>query len=116
MRGEPPPQPIPVAPAQARLQFAEARRQATLSGLSASLTHLREGAATAQEAARRAPALVDSVLASFDAGEASVTDVLDTVRAAHEARRREIDARAAAAAAARELEAVQAGLDMGEAR
>jgi len=102
--------------AQARLLIAEARRNAAVAGVSAALDRLTTAAMEAHAAAQRAPALALSALASFGAGEATVTDVLDILRSAHEARRREIDARAAAAAAARELEAAQAGLDMGEVR
>jgi outer membrane protein TolC len=102
--------------AEARLQVAEARRNAAVAGSMAALDRLTAAAAEAHTAADRAPALALSALASFGAAEATVTDVLDTLRSAHEARRREIDARAAAAAAARELEAAQAGLGMGEVR
>lgn len=102
--------------AEARLSLAEARRGAGVEGARDALERLTAAAAEARSAAGRAPALVDGALASFGAGEATVTDVLDTLRAAHEARRREIEARSAAAAAARALEAAYAGLDMGEVR
>ncbi len=102
--------------AEARLRLAEARRKAAVAGVSAALGRLTTAATEAHAAAQKAPALARSALASFGAGEATVTDVLDTLRSVHEARRREIDARAAAAAAARELEAAQAGLGMGEVR
>lgn len=102
--------------AEARLRLAEARRDAAVAGAVAALERLSASAGDARMAAQRAPGLVQGALASFAAGEATVTDVLDTLRAANEAQQREIDARGAAAAAARELEAAQAGLDMGEVR
>jgi len=102
--------------AVARLTLAESRRTAAVAGAGEAFHRLSAGAEEAQHAARRAPAVVDSALAAFHAGEATVTDVLDALRSAHDARRREIDARVAAAAAARELEAAYAGLGMGETR
>lgn len=56
-----------------------------------------------------AASVVDSVLAAFEAGEASLTDVLDTVRATVDARLARIETLAATLAAGRQLEAVLGG-------
>ena len=48
--------------------------------------------------------MIAAATAAFRAGEASLTDLLDSLRAAMEARLREIDLRGQALAAHRELE------------
>jgi outer membrane protein, heavy metal efflux system len=100
--------------AEARLALATTRSAALLAGAEAARRRLAEAAAAAHAAAAAVPLVVEGALASFDAGEATVTDLLDALRSAVEARTREVEMHAAALAAVRALEAAQAGLAVGE--
>ena len=57
--------------------------------------------------------MVEAATAAFRAGETSMTDLLDTLRAAREAQTRALDLQAAALAAQRQLEAVSVGVPEG---
>lgn len=88
----------------ARLGLAEQRAAATLAGARAAYATLRGATEEAGRAAEATGRVVESVLAAYRAGEASLTDLLETTRAALGARVQETDVRAAALAAHRELE------------
>jgi outer membrane protein TolC len=102
--------------AEARLALAEQRRAALSVGASAAFERLSASASATRSAADTAPRLVEAALASFNAGEATVTDVLDTLRAALDARLRATETQAAAMEAAREMEAAAGALDTLEER
>lgn len=91
--------------AEARLALATAR---TAYEAPALLEAYRTAAAAAEASARQtgdADRLVEAATASFRAGEATLTDLLETLRAVREVRLRAIDLRAAALELHRELEA-----------
>jgi cobalt-zinc-cadmium efflux system outer membrane protein len=97
--------------AQRRREIAEARlslaTQRAARESTALLEAYRLAAAAAEESARQtndADRLVEAARASFRAGEATLTDLLETLRAVREARLRAIDLRAAALELHRELE------------
>ena len=90
--------------AEARLSLATQRAEHESTAL---LEAYRTAAAAARESARQtsdADRLVEAARASFRAGEATLTDLLETLRAVREARLRAIDLRAAALELHRELE------------
>lgn len=90
--------------AQARLALASARAEHEARAL---LEAYRLSAAAAEDSARQthdADRLVEAATASFRAGEATLTDLLETLRAVREARLRALDLRAAALELDRELE------------
>jgi outer membrane protein TolC len=90
---------------RARAELAQARLSASILG---GLSAYRALAAAAREAAPTAAdvdRVVTAATAAFRAGEASVTDLLDSLRAASSARIGEIELRGQALEAHRELEA-----------
>lgn len=90
--------------ARARLELARARVAAELQGGRAAYVALLASARESREAARQSERVVESATASYRAGEASLTDLLDALRAAFATRLRELDVRGAALAAHRTLE------------
>lgn len=91
--------------AEARLALREAQARAELAAARASYDALRQAAARAAEGTRGTARLVEGATAAFRAGETTVTELVDTLRAARDARLNEIDLYAAAWEAHRELEA-----------
>ena len=90
--------------AQARLALASTRAEYESRAL---LEAYRLSAAAAEDSARQtrdADRLVEAATASFRAGEATLTDLLDTLRAVREARLHALDLRAAALELHRDLE------------
>jgi outer membrane protein TolC len=90
--------------AEARVALASARAERELD---AALQAYALAAAAAEESANAATAaerLVDSATASYRAGEATLTDLLDTLRAVREARIGALELLGAALEAQRELE------------
>ena len=67
---------------------------------------LFRSAQEAREAARETDRIIEAATAALRAGEASLTDLFETLRAALAARLREIDARARALETHRALESV----------
>ena len=102
--------------AEARLNLATAARRSRLAGAEASFRTLADAARAADASTRGVASLVEAATASFAAGESTVTDLLDVLRSALEARTRAVDAYAAALAAERTLESARAGLDLGDVR
>jgi outer membrane protein TolC len=88
----------------ARLQATRERLAATRDGAVGAYLALRDGARDASTAAEIASPMVEAALASFGAGETTVTDLLDTVRQAAAARLQALELHAASLAAQRELE------------
>ena len=90
--------------AEARLALATARAERESVAL---LEAYRMAVAAAEDSARQASdadRLVEAASATFRAGEATLTDLLETLRAVREARLRAIDLRAAALQLHREME------------
>lgn len=91
--------------AAARVELAQARVAAEIEGGAAAyralFTASREAGRTSEDSER----VIAAATAAFRAGEASLTDLLDSVRAAIGARLTEIDLRGQALEAHRELEA-----------
>jgi outer membrane protein, heavy metal efflux system len=96
--------------AEARLSLQTARLEAQLAGAQEAHAGLAAAATEAQRLAADAGRVVDAAGAAFRAGEATVTDLLDTLRSAREAQSRAVDLYAAALAAQRQLEAARAGV------
>lgn len=90
--------------AQARLDLARARVGAEISGVAAAYRTLVAASRDAGRAAEDGDRVIVAATAAFRAGEASLTDLLDSLRAALGARLSEIDLRDQALAAHRELE------------
>lgn len=99
--------------AAARLALATARLAAELPGAREAYGRLADAARRAADVAAESDRIVEAATAAFRGGEASTTDLLDTLRAAREARTRALEVYAAALAAHRQLEAVAAGLPEG---
>ncbi len=98
--------------AELRRDSAEARLSLAVDASAAQLRGALAAYRTLSDAARRAGAaeaanerLLEAASAAFDAGEATVTDLLDTLRATLEARLREIELYGDALEAHRDLEA-----------
>jgi Outer membrane efflux protein len=89
----------------ARLQMARARVAAEISGGTAAYRTLAEASREAGRISEDADRVIGAATAAFRAGEASLTDLLDTLRAAMDARLSEIDLRGRALETHRELEA-----------
>ena len=102
--------------AEARLFLQTARLEAQLAGAQEAHAGLVAAAADGQRAAADAGRVVDAARAAFRAGEATVTDLLDSLRSARGAQTRAVDLYAAALAAQRQLEAARAGLPEGGVR
>lgn len=99
--------------AEARLALATAARAARLAGAETSFRTLADAARAAETSVEGMESLVEAATASFTAGESTVTDLLDVLRSALDARIRAVDAHAAALAAARTVESTRAGLELG---
>ena len=99
--------------AEARLTLQTARVEAQLAGAREAHAALVASAIAARSATADAGRVVEAAGAAFRAGEATVTDLLDTLRSAREAQTRAVDLYAAALAAQRQLEAVRAGAPEG---
>jgi outer membrane protein, heavy metal efflux system len=102
--------------AEARFALASAAQASRLAGAEASFRTLADAARAAETSANGVESLVEAATASFTAGESTVTDLLDVLRSALDARTRAVDAHAAALAAGRTLESTHAGLELGAAR
>jgi cobalt-zinc-cadmium efflux system outer membrane protein len=94
-----------LAAAQARIAVATTRAQARLAGALEGYRTLRRAALSATSQVSDAPIVVEGATAAFRLGEAGLTDLLDTLRAALGARLSELDLIDRALAAGRELEA-----------
>jgi outer membrane protein TolC len=94
-----------LAAAQARIAVANTRAQARLLGALEGYRTLRRAALSATSQVADAPMVVEGATAAFRLGEAGLTDLLDTLRAALGARLSELDLIDRALAAGRELEA-----------
>lgn len=92
--------------AEAEVQLARARAEAKLAGEREAFASLRAAAAAAARATTDAQPMVEAAVASFAAGEFSTTDLLDTLRAALDLRRRAVEAHTLALASHRTLEQV----------
>lgn len=99
--------------AEARLSLQTARLEAQLAGAQEAHAGLVAAANEAQRVAGDAGQVVAAASAAFRAGEATVTDLVDTLRSAHEAQTRALDLYAAALAAQRRLEAARTGVPEG---
>lgn len=93
---------------EARLAVATARSSAELAAARSSLTGLAERAREQARAVADTEKLVEGAVASFRAGESTVTDLLETLRSVREAHLREIELYAEALEAQRALEAATA--------
>lgn len=91
--------------AATRLELARARVAAEVEGGAAAYRALFAASQEAGRAAAEGARVIDAATAAFRAGEASLTDLLDSLRAATGARMSEIDLRSQALEAHRELEA-----------
>jgi len=89
----------------ARLAVARARLAGEVAGGLNAYRALFESARDAAGASAESQAVIDAATAAFRAGEAGLTDLLDALRSAFAARLMEIDARARALEAHRDLEA-----------
>ena len=90
----------------AHLTMARARAAGRVDGGLAAYRVLFASAGEARDAAREIDRVIEAATAAFRAGEAGLTDLLETLRSAVAARLREIDARAQALGVHRDLEAV----------
>lgn len=90
--------------AAARLKQSEALVRADIEGGLAAYVALRSASEEATAVSAETDRVIEAATAAYRAGEASLTDLLDALRAAFEARLRELDVRAAALAAHRDLE------------
>lgn len=93
---------------EARLALATARLSAELAAARSSYGHLAEKAREQERAMADTEKLVEGAVASFRAGESTVTDLLETLRSVREAHLREIELYAEALEAHRTLEAATA--------
>jgi outer membrane protein TolC len=91
--------------ARAREELARARIAAEVEGSAAAFRGLRDATRDAARTSSDADRVIAAATAAFRAGEASLTDLLDSVRAAIGARLGEIDLRGQALEAHRDLEA-----------
>lgn len=91
--------------ARADLELARVRAQAERAGTLAAYERLRTEAAAAEQAAGETGDLLAGAAAAYQLGESSLTDFLDTLRAALAARISALEIREAALAAQRDLEA-----------
>lgn len=91
--------------AAARVELARARLTAEIEGGSAAYRALFAASREAGRASEESDRVIAAATAAFRAGEASLTDLLDSLRAAIGARLGEIDLRGQALEAHRELEA-----------
>lgn len=90
--------------AEAHLEIVRRELAAQLDGAAAAFRHLRAGAGEARRRAADCDDLVAAAVAAFRLGEASVTDLLETLRATADAELAAIELHAAALAAHRDLE------------
>jgi cobalt-zinc-cadmium efflux system outer membrane protein len=102
--------------AEARMAWATARVAAAVDGRRGALKVLRDAMQEAERAATLAPPVVRAATARFEAGEATVTELVEAIAAARSAQRRAVEARARALAAERALIGTTAGLTEGELR
>lgn len=91
--------------AATRLELARARVAGEVEGLAAAYRALFSASQEAGRASAEGARVIDAATAAFRAGEASLTDLLDSLRAATGARMSEIELRSQALEAHRELEA-----------
>jgi len=91
--------------AAARLEQAQALTGAEVQGGLAAYRSLFKAVGEAREASAETDRVIEAATAAYRAGEASLTDLLDALRAAFETRLRELDMRALALATHRDLEA-----------
>ena len=91
--------------AAARAQLATARVPAEIAGRREAYLTLRESAREADLAAGEGERVLEAATAAFQAGEATLTDFLETLRSALGARLRALDVRESALLAHRDLEA-----------
>jgi outer membrane protein TolC len=91
--------------AAARLELARARVTAEVEGGAAAYRALFAASREARSTSEESDRVITAATAAFRAGEASLTDLLDSLRAAMAARLGEIDLRQEALEAHRELEA-----------
>jgi outer membrane protein TolC len=91
--------------AAARAQLTAARVPAEIAGRRQAYLTLRESAKEADLAAAEGQRVIEAAAASWQAGEATLTDFLETSRAAMGAQLRAVDVRGSALLAHRELEA-----------
>lgn len=90
--------------AAARVQQSQALARAQVEGGLAAYRALVTSSTEATAASAETERVIEAATAAYRAGETTLTDLLDALGAAFEARLREVDARAAALAAHRELE------------
>lgn len=91
--------------ARAELELGRSRAEAGLAGTLAAYERLRAEAELAAQAASSIAEIVEGAATAYQLGESSLTDVLDTLRAALAARITVLEARDAALAVHRDLEA-----------
>ena len=94
------------ASARARLEIAEARARADAEGTRAAYARLAKAAAAARDTALTDTRIVEGAEAAYRAGESSLTDLLDTLRAVRDARLRALEMLDSALTTHRELELV----------
>jgi len=92
--------------AASRLEQAQALTGAELQGGLDAYRSLFMAVREAREASAETDRVIEAATAAYRAGEASLTDLLDALRSAFETRLRDLDLRAQALAAHRDLEAV----------
>jgi cobalt-zinc-cadmium efflux system outer membrane protein len=90
--------------AAARVQQSRALARAQVEGGLAAYRALVMSSTEASAASAETERVIEAATAAYRAGETTLTDLLDALGAAFEARLREVDARAAALAGHRELE------------
>ncbi len=91
--------------ARARVDLARARVAADVEGAAAAFRGLSDAARDAAQVSEDADRVISAATAAFRAGEATLTDLLDSLRGAIGARLGEIDLRGQALEAHRDLEA-----------
>ena len=91
--------------AAARVEITRARVTAEIEGSAAGYRALAAASRDAARTSEESDRVISAATAAFRAGEASLTDLLDSLRAANGARLGEIDLREQALGAHRELEA-----------
>jgi outer membrane protein, heavy metal efflux system len=102
--------------AEARLAWTTVRVVAAVEGRRAALNVERQALEEAERAAALAAPVVKAATARFEAGEGTVTELVEAIAAARMAQRRSVEVRARALAAERALVAAEAGLIEGELR
>jgi outer membrane protein TolC len=95
-----------VEAATAELAMAEREVAAAREAAAASYQELHAAALAARETAELAPAALSAALAAFEAGEAPLTDLLETLDATHDAKLAAVELLAEALAAQRRLESL----------